>query len=252
MIKNSLRAYLKKFLQQGWVSFFDAIVVTDDIDKENSIFSQAANLQLRHGKFHQFSPLIKKVNPNFENSIRDEYGLNDCFSVLFTIGGGGIVGSNGKSEADELVPIFNDICFDLKEEGINIKGIILSGYFSGTYESSKNVLIKKHENRFMELLSVVDLVVCQGGANTLAEVLSVGVPVIIIPAKRGTTDLQSERAKKMLKITKSSYLENVNKKLLKQEIEKYYKNRNNNGIDKFKLCKSDGRLADFLIGMVND
>ena len=111
------------------------------------------------------------------------------------------------------------------------------------------LILEKHENYFMELLSVVDLVISQGGVNTVNEIRSIGVPAIFIPADRETQIL---RTKKMTMISESKCLINPTPKALAQQVinfhERYLKDVNKfQKSRKNKLQCSSAKIIDFLL-----
>ena len=97
----------------------------------------------------------------------------------------------------------------------------------------------------MELLSLVDLVISQGGVNTINEILSMQVPAILIPARR-RVDSQEKRIAKMLKVGNYACLKEMSAEVLSQEVASFYQ-KNNIIKKKNNNIKNDDKLIEFLL-----
>ena len=252
LFKTDMRNKLEYLIGQSGEKIFDKIIVLDDVNDENKKLVKVANKCLKKNKFYSFEPLIKALDSSKLENVIKKYSISDNnYNVLVTMGGGAHrdKSRNGSTESEFFVKIINEINCLLKDEIRNMKFIILSGHFSIDHLSTDSIIFEKHENYFMELLSVVDLVISQGGVNTVNEIRSIGVPAIFIPADRETQIL---RTKKMTMISESKCLINPTPKALAQQVinfhERYLKDVNKfQKSRKNKLQCSSAKIIDFLL-----
>jgi UDP-N-acetylglucosamine:LPS N-acetylglucosamine transferase len=250
LVKTNIRNNLKYFLNSSGEKFFDQILVLDDVDGENRKLVKTANDFLKERKFFSFGPIIKSLDSLNIEKIRKRYSISDNeYNVLVSMGGGGYKADDGKMESEHLTEMLIKAHKILRSDIKNIKFIILSGYFSKKHPSGKNIIINKHENNFMELLSLANLIISQGGVNTVNEVRSIGAPAIFIPAKRSSDD-QKRRVEKISKIGNYKWLGDISSQSLAREIKRFYLRHNSNkegGTELGKtLPRGNWELADFL------
>ena len=139
----------------------------------------------------QYVGMITPDLPDDPYPIQLELRSEEKKTIVITGGGGG---------AAETVSFYNDVlgALDiLSTKGYGFKALLLTGHLFREWSalgSLADVKVLVSHPRPLDAFATADLVICQGGYNTLAELGSLGTRVICVPAKRGFDD-QFERAK---------------------------------------------------------
>lgn len=123
-------------------------------------------------------------------AIRRDYHLDGCRPIVVITGGGG-----GYTEHTSLyvsaVQAAKLALDSAPQIGRNYRIIVITGpHFHGDLGgfNSDHVLVRQFESQLFDLLSAADVVICQGGYNTLNEVVELRVPTICVPAARSHDD----------------------------------------------------------------
>ena len=235
LVKRYDKKNFQIFLQNKYYKYFDSVLLLRDVDCDNEKIVLALNAIIGKKIFVFFGSLIKKLNKENIATLRKKYGITrNKFVVLATFGGGGYVCSSGRTESELMAPVFAVAANNLVKKNKKLKFILLGGYFSMLKENMfDGVLIRRHEIFFSELLSIVDLVICQGGPNISNELLYFSVPSLIFPVSRGD-DKQLNRAMKMEKIGGAVRIKDFTSEYLENEIAYLYKNEKK--INAMKQC----------------
>ncbi len=67
-------------------------------------------------------------------------------------------------------------------------------------KNNKNITVKEYINDMPRVLAAADVVMCRGGASTLSEITTRGVPAIIVPSPNVTDNHQYKNAMELKKI----------------------------------------------------
>jgi predicted glycosyltransferase len=137
------------------------------------------------GKCRYVGSIVRPVRPLAADDVR--------WRVVITGGGGGFPAT---------VDFYNDalraveIC---RRDDPSLDALLVTGPLFGEWRRLRpveGVRIVPFEPDLARLFAAADVVVCQGGYNTVAEVVSLGVPAVCVPAPRIFDD-QRERARAM-------------------------------------------------------
>ena len=148
-------SHLETFKLRGYQKLFDSIFVLRDL--------YPCNLKLENCKV--IRPLLDK-NKTKSNS-------NKIKNVLVVPGGGGRPSSKIFFEkVKEVIKNIPEINFTVIEGNSKI---------SLNYDNSKSIT---WSNDFLNLAKKHDLIICEAGYNTVMEIMSLGIPAILIPGMR--------------------------------------------------------------------
>ncbi|MDR3609865.1 MAG: undecaprenyldiphospho-muramoylpentapeptide beta-N-acetylglucosaminyltransferase [Ignavibacteriaceae bacterium] len=147
--------------------------------------------------FKQKNKLNITGNPVRESLVRGNkeealnyFGLNPSYKTLFVLGG-----SLGAGSVNEAIGKFirNNLQGD-----INIIWQTGKNYFElYKYLASKNIIIRDFIDNMDQAYSACDLLVSRAGATTIAEIIALGVPAILIPSPNVAENHQFFNAKSL-------------------------------------------------------
>lgn len=142
-------------------------------------------------------------------SARNELGITKPLLVTFW-------GSLGAREMNENIAEFMKL---EKENGADFCHIHACGKFGYewmpkllsengvTYNGEDGIWLREYIDDMPRVLAAADLVMCRGGAGTLSEINSRGVPAIIIPSPNVTDNHQYKNAMELLKVGGAEVIE---------------------------------------------
>lgn len=248
---------IRYFFLYNFQKYFDRVIFLRNFTGDISPAIKKLNIAGKK-RIKVFGPLVKRVSKKAELIVRDKYGFKkDDFLILATFGGGGFI-KNNQRELVKLLSIFLNCFKEIASENKKIKFVVITGPFVDKkfpLLKNDNIIIKKYEPNFPELIKLSNLVICQGGHNTLNEVVLVKTPAIVTPVEREGYDDQLLRAKKLEKKGGCIVLNKIDRYLLKEKIEYLYKNgpelnKIKNNLNNIKLKNENKKLAKFIIGKI--
>jgi MGT family glycosyltransferase len=130
---------------------------------------------------YQFvGPIIKDRPTGYDFDWKHFEAMTDRPRILVSIG--------TTFEDEEKLPFFQKTIEAFKDENLSV--IMLSD--PGLYkEIPSNFIIRKRIPQ-LEVLPYLDLVICHGGQNTVAETLSCGIPLIVLPIAYDQSQVASD------------------------------------------------------------
>jgi len=105
--------------------------------------------------------------------------------IVITSGGGGY--SESADFLNNAIQAFNQVRSDLPE----FKALVIPGPMFAGWEKlklSEHVRVLPFAPDLDSIFATADLVICQGGYNTLLELAALGTPTVCVPAQRGFDD----------------------------------------------------------------
>ncbi len=143
---------------------------------------------------HFVGPIARSAHPQARGEMRSQFGLTDTgLLITATVGGGGFI-----EQANRFFELVSEIVPAVTEGRPGTRAVIVVGpnYDNPTMVQRLRELqattIVDVEPRMVDLLAASDLVIAEGGYNTVTEIRTVGVPAVFIPSVR-TLDDQRER-----------------------------------------------------------
>ncbi len=147
---------------------------------------------------HFIGPVTKPMLPAAEPRPKDPASAR----IVISGGGGGYPGT---------VDCYNlalEACARVRATGRALDVVLVTGPLFDRWWDLRlvnDVRILPFDPHLVSLLADADLVLCQGGYNTMAEIVALGVPTICLPAERGSDD-QFERAQSLTSETTKTYI----------------------------------------------
>lgn len=136
-------------------------------------------------------PIVRRPTPETESALRKKYQVgSDDFLLTSTVGGGGF-----QERADH----FFDVVFSAHEQLVpklpNLRHLVIEGpNYQRRLTPRDGMTILKSEPEMVSLLSISDLVIAEGGYNTVSEIRLVKTPAVFLPSIRNYDD-QEERVR---------------------------------------------------------
>ncbi len=143
---------------------------------------------------HFVGPIARAPRPGARAEMRSHYGLSDGdFLVTATVGGGGFT-----EQADrffDLVAVILPSIMEARPEAVAI--VVLGPNYDNPVMTRRlrhlpTTSVVDVEPRMVDLLAASDLVIAEGGYNTVTEIRVAGVPAVFLPSAR-TLDDQHDR-----------------------------------------------------------
>jgi UDP-N-acetylglucosamine:LPS N-acetylglucosamine transferase len=136
-------------------------------------------------------PIVRLPDPACQVSLRSKYGLGEGdFLLTSTVGGGGF-----EAQADVFFATVFAVHRRLREAGIRMRHIVVQGpNYAKTLAPLEGMDVVAVEPDMIDLLAISDLVIAEGGYNTVNEIRVTRTPAIFLPSERGN-DNQEERVR---------------------------------------------------------
>ncbi|NJD07838.1 MAG: UDP-N-acetylglucosamine--N-acetylmuramyl-(pentapeptide) pyrophosphoryl-undecaprenol N-acetylglucosamine transferase [Methylococcaceae bacterium] len=140
-------------------------------------------------KAHHVGPIVRHADTTVQQALRDKYRLRpDQFLLTSTVGGGGF---EDKAEAffDTVVKVHRQ----LHERGTELRHLIIKGpNYTRPLAEPDGAEVIDSEPDLVNLLAISDLVIAEGGYNTVNEIRLAKTPAVFLPSARNYAD-QTER-----------------------------------------------------------
>jgi len=140
-------------------------------------------------KTRHVGPIVRQADPAAQQALRDKYQLQPGrFLLTSTVGGGGF---EDKAQAffDTVLAVHRR----LRRQGTDFHHIIVKGpNFTRPLPAAPGAEVIDSEPDLVNLLAVSDLVIAEGGYNTVNEIRLAKTPALFLPSAR-TYDDQAER-----------------------------------------------------------
>jgi predicted glycosyltransferase len=135
-------------------------------------------------------PIVRLPEPHVMQELRDKYGIaRGEFVLTSTVGGGGF-----EAQAD----VFFATVFEIHRRLAGTAGlrhIVIQGpNYAKTLQPLPGMTVVAFEPEMVNLLAISDLVIAEGGYNTVNEIRVTRTPAIFLPSERGNDD-QGERVR---------------------------------------------------------
>jgi|TARA_B100001964_G_scaffold204185_1_gene233745 MoaA/NifB/PqqE/SkfB family radical SAM enzyme/predicted glycosyltransferase len=153
--------------------------------------------------------IIKGFDKSKIQHIKDKYNIaKDDYVILSISGGGGQY--DGTTDTDDYFCECKSAFEKVNENIKNLKFIMVTGPLcKKTFNSSnEKLIIQKYEENLLELMHCSSLIISRAGYNSINEIMTAGVPSIILEIKCDH-DNQKERAKYLESKGNSIYLEDI-------------------------------------------
>lgn len=135
-------------------------------------------------------PISQRPTPAGGDRARDRYDAHDRFLVTSTVGGGGF-----QAQAEAFFACTAALQQELAAHLPGARHVIVRGpNFTGRADPSPGAREVDFDPELVELLGASDLVVAEGGYNTVLEVRLARVPAVFLPSVR-TWDDQERRVR---------------------------------------------------------
>lgn len=141
------------------------------------------------GKCHFVGPIIRSAETQPQLMLRNKYGIQaDDFLLTSTVGGGGFA-DKAQAFFDTIYQVHDKIRQRIPE----LKHLLVKGpNFTENLPTVDRLQIIDSESEMVNLLAISDLVIAEGGYNTVNEIRLAKTPAIFIPSDRNYDD-QYER-----------------------------------------------------------
>ena len=140
-------------------------------------------------------PIIRPINKKTQIELRERYRLRENeFLVTSTIGGGGF------EQAESFFKKIFDIHRRIHSAIPNLRHIVILGpNFGKPLQSLEGMDLCVFEQELINLISISDIVIAEGGYNTVNEIRLTKTPAIFLPSSRSNDD-QEERVRLLEKM----------------------------------------------------
>lgn len=126
--------------------------------------------------------------------VYEKYGLEKDKKIVLMV-----MGSLGSMTANKVM---KEVCMNLQNKPYTILYATGKRYYDATVEElgplAPNVKIVPYIEDMLHVLQVTDLMVCRGGASSLAEITTYGVPSIIVPSPYVVKNHQEFNARELV------------------------------------------------------
>lgn len=144
-------------------------------------------------KAHFLGPIIRHPDVSVQRSLREKYRLAPGeFLLTSTVGGGGF--------QDRAVSFFQTVyALHAAVYGLvpRLRHLVIKGpNFNGELPAAEGIEVIASEPEMVNLLAISDLVIAEGGYNTVNEIRLAKTPAIFLPSARNYDD-QTERVEEL-------------------------------------------------------
>lgn len=138
-------------------------------------------------------PIVRLPDPAVQENLRRKYGVTPAdFLLTSTCGGGGFA-----EQAQEFFATVWAVHAHIAPETANLRHIVVrgpNGY--KTPEPLPGMILVDTEPEMVSLLAISDLVIAEGGYNTVNEIRGTRTPALFLPSFRNKDD-QEERVRQL-------------------------------------------------------
>jgi UDP-N-acetylglucosamine:LPS N-acetylglucosamine transferase len=138
-------------------------------------------------------PIVRQPDPMAQEKLRRKYELAPGdFLLVSTCGGGGFVG-----QEESFFATVWDVQSRIAPELPNLRHVVVRGPNSHkTLQAPPGVILVDTEPDMVSLLALSDLVIAEGGYNTVNEIRVTHTPAVFLPSPRHRDD-QEERVRQL-------------------------------------------------------
>ncbi len=148
-----------------------------------------------HARCHFVGPIARLPRAEAQARIAERYGLGSGeFLLTSTVGGGGF--------ADQADTFFHAV----RQVHVRVQAgaggrpwrhvVVLGPNYSGDFDPLPGMTVVDFEPDLVNLLALSDLVIAEGGYNTVSELTLTRTPALFLPSHRGKDD-QFERVQRL-------------------------------------------------------
>jgi predicted glycosyltransferase len=136
-------------------------------------------------------PIVRLPDSGAQAALKAAYGIgNGDFLLTSTVGGGGF-----EAQADAFFATVFDVHRRLGSAIGRLKHLVVQGpNYRKTLKPLDDMTVIAFEPEMINLLAISDLVIAEGGYNTVNEIRITRTPAIFLPSERGNDD-QEERVR---------------------------------------------------------
>jgi predicted glycosyltransferase len=140
-------------------------------------------------KARHVGPIVRHADGPAQQLLRDKYRLRpDQFLLTSTVGGGGF-----EDMAEAFFDTVLQVHRQLQERGVNLRHLIIKGpNYTRPLAQPDGAEVIDSEPDLVNLLALSDLVIAEGGYNTVNEIRLAKTPAVFLPSARNYDD-QTER-----------------------------------------------------------
>ncbi len=136
------------------------------------------------GRCRFVGPIARRPTPEGMARARDRYDADGRFLITSTVGGGGF-----QEQAEAFLAAAAAVQVELGARGADVRHVVVRGpNFAGTAAAIPGAREVTFDPDLVELLAASDLVVAEGGYNTVNEVRLAQVPAVFLPSVRSWDD----------------------------------------------------------------
>ena len=137
----------------------------------------------------RFAGLIaRRPDPVVQARLRTRYGLADAAFVLVSTGGAGGFAHSAQPFFDAVAAVQRAVAGQVGLRHV----VVLGPHFRGVVPDLSGAVVVQSEPALVDLFAIADLVVAEGGYNSVSELRLVKTPAVFLPGMR-TLDDQEER-----------------------------------------------------------
>lgn len=138
---------------------------------------------------HFVGPIVRRPRAEAQAALRLKYGLQaDDFVLTSTVGGGGF-----EAQADRFFDTVYQVHAALHGRLPRLRHLVVQGpNYVKVLAPAAGMTVIAFEPELVDLLALSNLVIAEGGYNTVNEILATGTPALFLPSVRGKDD-QFER-----------------------------------------------------------
>lgn len=140
-------------------------------------------------------PIVRLPDAQTQSALREKYGIRDGdFVLTSTVGGGGF-----GAQADLFFATAFEVHRRIAGRVPRLRHLVIQGpNYAGTLAPLPGMTVIAFEPEMVNLLATSDLVIAEGGYNTVNEIRVTRTPAIFLPSVRGNDD-QEERVRDLAK-----------------------------------------------------
>ncbi len=149
--------------------------------------------ELYKGKTHFVGPIIRPAEIEPQQQLRKKYHIQPGGVLLTsTVGGGGF-----KDKARAFFKVIFEVHQTIYPHIPQLRHLVIKGpNFTDTLPDMKGIEVIDSEPEMVNLLAISDLVIAEGGYNTVNEIRLAKTPAIFLPSDRNYDD-QFERVREL-------------------------------------------------------
>lgn len=132
--------------------------------------------------------IVRAPDPAAKARLRARYGVApDEFLLTSTVGGGGF-----EAQADAFFAAVFDAHERVAGQIPRLRHIVVQGpNYAGKLSAPQDIHLVRIEPEMIDLLAASDLVIAEGGYNTVSEIRITGTPAVFMPSVRGKDDQEA-------------------------------------------------------------